>query len=301
MAITTGIAWCDATANFWIGCTKVSPACDHCYAEAEWANRRRRVTWGPHGARDFVKAGAGVIRTVQKNAAEFCQMRGRPPIVFINSLSDFADNHASIDPTWRTAVWNCIRTAPDVMFVILTKRPQNLPHYLPEDWGDGWPNVILGTTAENQVEADRRLPHLVAIPATIRLVSAEPLLGAIDLTPWLDEIGWVIGGGESGPNARPCHPDWAHTLRDQCAITNVPFFWKQWGEWIDYETALDVIGEDSPLIGDGQKRLRRHGTNRGDLTVLGNAMMIRAGLKTTGHLLDGAEHHAFPHIASRAA
>lgn len=297
MAITTGIAWCDATANFWIGCTKVSPACDHCYAEAEWADRRKRVSWGAHGARDFVKAGAGVIHTVQKNAAEFHRLRGRPPIVFINSLSDFADNHASIDPAWRAAVWDCIRAAPDAVFVILTKRPQNLPHYLPDDWGAGWPNVIIGSTAENQVEADRRLPHLVAIPAAIRMVSAEPLLGPIDLTPWIDKLGWVIGGGESGPNARPCHPDWARALLDQCAVTNVPFFWKQWGEW----GHADQVGPDNPALIRAQQLIihkdRLHLWHQADYKTA----LARIGLKATGHLLDGVQHHDFPQFASRVA
>ena len=291
MALTTKIAWCDATANFWIGCTKISPACDHCYAEADWATRRGRVQWGPHGVRDFVKAGAGVIRRIQKGAAEFLREHGRPPIVFINSLSDFADNHASIDPAWRTAVWDSIRAAPDVVFVILTKRPQNLVRYLPADWGRGWPNVILGTTAENQDEADRRLPHLIAIPAAMRMVSAEPLLGHINLSQWLAKIDWLIVGGESGKRARAPHPNWVRSLLSQCNRTGTPFLFKQWGEWTPTINGSRCIAQD----GRNMPNLEPHGRNGN-----GTARIERLGKDKAGRTLDGVEYHAFPSFTKAA-
>jgi protein gp37 len=229
MAETTGIEWADATANFWIGCTKLSAACDHCYAEADWDHRKHRVQWGPHGDRSPVKAGAIVVRKMQRQAAAFFAEHGRKPRIFVNSLSDFGDNHKSILPAWRDAVWQLARECPDVILMILTKRPQNLPRYLPADWGTGYPNVWLGTTVENKAE-ERRVDALRAVPAALRFLSCEPLLGPIE--PDLNGIGWVICGGESGREARPMHPDSVIALRDLCEAAGVPFFFKQWGEFL---------------------------------------------------------------------
>ncbi|MEL7784087.1 phage Gp37/Gp68 family protein [Citromicrobium bathyomarinum] len=291
MADRTKIEWADATANFWIGCTKLSPACDHCYAEADWDHRKHRVQWGPHGDRSFVKAGEQVVRKMQRNAAAFIAEHGRKPRIFVNSLSDFADNHRSILPEWRETVWQLARECPDVILMILTKRPQNLPDYLPGDWGAGYPNVWIGTTAENQTEADRRVPLLLSTPAAVRFLSCEPLLGPVmlDRLPtkdgWRDvlsgdyhtgpavicgepddpKINWVIAGGESGPNARPMLPDWARGLRDQCEAAGVPFHFKQWG---NHRPTSDC----------------EHGE-----------YMIPAKKAEAGRLLDGRPHDEFPH------
>lgn len=245
MADNTKIEWADATANFWIGCTKVSAACDHCYAERDWDHRKHRVTWGPHGDRSPAKAGADVCRKVRKGAAAFIAEHGRKPRIFVNSLSDFADNHKSILPEWREAVWLEARRSPDVIFMILTKRPQNLPGYLPADWGGGYPNVWIGTTVENQEEAYRRIPDLLATPAAKHFLSCEPLLTELCLRRWiwgwhptdmaeadrddqaLGGIDWIIVGGESGLGARPMHPDWAQSLVDQCRAAGVAVFVKQ--------------------------------------------------------------------------
>lgn len=229
MAEQTKIEWADATANFWTGCTKISPACDHCYAEDMMDRRYGRVTWGPHGPRVLVKAGPQVCRKVQRGAAAFIAEHGRRPRIFVNSLSDVADNHKSILPEWREAIWRAARDCPDVILMLLTKRPQNLRGYLPEDWGGGYPNVWVGTTVENQEEAGKRIPHLLSIPAAARFISAEPLLEPLDL-PNEHGLDWVIVGGESGRNARPMQPDWARSLRDQCARAGVPFFMKQMAE-----------------------------------------------------------------------
>lgn len=261
MALHTNIEWADATANFWIGCTKLSLACDHCYAERDWDHRKHRVTWGPHGDRSYVKAGAQVMRKMQRQAAAFIAEHGRKPRVFINSLSDFADNHKSIQPQWRDEVWQLARECPDVILMILTKRPQNLPDYLPTDWEDGYPNVWCGTTVEHETE-ERRADSLHKIPAALRFLSCEPLLGPIN--PALRGIGWVICGGESGPGARPMHPDWARSLRDQCATASVPFFFKQWGEWAP---RYDAVGREHPT---------------------------RVGKTSAGRLLDDVEHNGLP-------
>jgi len=314
MADNTKIEWADATANFWIGCTKLSPACDHCYAEADWDHRKHRVLWGPHGDRSFVKAGEQVVRKMQRNAAAFIAEHGRKPRIFVNSLSDFADNHRSILPEWRAKVWQLARECPDVILLILTKRPQNLPTYLPTDWGAGYPNVWIGTTAENQTEANRRVPVQLAIPAARRFLSCEPLLEPVDLeripsdggvikslsggiyrpygATWDSHrsLDWVIVGGESGLKARPMHPDWARSLRDQCAAAGVPFLFKQWGEW----APLDDV--DEALLGDGLPGADL--MPDGFACVHENPMstaLVRVGKKRAGRLLDGCTHDGFPH------
>jgi protein gp37 len=170
--------------------------------------------------------------------------------VFCASMADVFDNHRSILPDWRANLWSLIAATPHLDWLLLTKRPQNIAKMLPPTWSDGWPNVWLGTTVENQTEADRRIPHLLATPARVRFLSCEPLLGPVDLTrvknPVCGEVcaltgylgtgmygdygpklAWVICGGESGPGARPMHPDWARSLRDQCQAAGVPFFMKQ--------------------------------------------------------------------------
>lgn len=277
MADNTKIEWADATANFWIGCTKLSPACDHCYAERDWDLRKHRVTWGPHGDRSPVKAGAQVMRRMQTRAAAFREEHGRPPRVFINSLSDFADNHGSINPAWREAVWQAARECPDVILMILTKRPQNLPGYLPADWGSGYSNVWIGTTVENQVEADRRRGHLRAIPAVVHFVSYEPALGPVDWAGW-DFINWLIAGGESGPKARPSHPDWYRAALGFARANGIAFHFKQWGEW------YPAFVNDYAIDATGVRETRK----------IDGAVVHRVGKKRAGRLLDGREWSEWP-------
>lgn len=317
MADNTKIEWADGTANFWIGCTKLSAACDNCYAESEWDHRRHRATWGPHGDRSPVKAGAAVIRKHQRHASKFIAEHGRKPRIFVNSLSDFADNHRSILPEWRAAVWQLARECPDVILMVLTKRPQNMPRYLPSDWGDGYPNVWLGTTVEDQVEADRRIPDLLATPAAVRFLSCEPLLGPVSIGKFMrcegcpgcgttdcgasaSHLHWVIVGGESGPKARPMHPDWARSLRDQCQAAGVAFHFKQVGEWgwIDREQhhreyAAACNGE-APWPGD--RLLDADGTLLpGTSMDIGSRQHVRrVGKRAAGRLLDGREWNEAP-------
>ena len=252
MAENSGIEWTHHTWNPWVGCTKVSAACDHCYAEG-WAKRAGRPVWGPKADRQRTKTQGNPIKWNKR-----LEGTGRRERVFTASLADVFDNHKSIQPEWREAMWQTIKDCPNLDFLLLTKRPQNIKRYLPDDWGyDGYENVWLGTTVENQIEADRRIPHLARIPVGVRFLSCEPLIGPIDLT-WPESIygsdgppmccngdmcgcmgmptepplhygiDWVITGGESGPHFRPADPDWFRSLRDQCAAAGVPFLFKQW-------------------------------------------------------------------------
>lgn len=224
MAENSGIEWTHHTFNPWTGCTKVSPACDHCYAEG-WAKRSRHVAWGPHGARRRTKTWGNPVKWNRQAEAEGTRYR-----VFCASLADVFDNHRSIEPAWRQDLWRLIEETPHLDWLLLTKRPQNIVRFSPERWfTDGIPrNVWLGTTVENQEEADRRIPHLVQCPARVRFLSCEPLQGPVMIRRWLRKLEWVIAGGESGAHYRPVDPAWFRDLRDQCADYSVPFLFKQW-------------------------------------------------------------------------
>lgn len=279
MGENSKIEWTDHTFNPWIGCTKVSPACEHCYAEA-FDKRFGGERWGPKAARRRTST-ANWRKPLQWDKAAKAQGVRRK--VFCASLADIFDNHPSILPEWRVDLWNLIEATPNLDWLLLTKRPQNIHRYIPSGWNDGWPNVWLGTTVENQTEAERRIPHLLGVPARVRFLSCEPMLGPIDLRgvwthcpthdfesgfclgpcPDRQRVNWVICGGESGLNARPMHPDWARALRDQCSTANVPFFFKQWGEW-------------APSIDN--KRIQ----------------FERVGKARAGRLIDGVEHNGRP-------
>lgn len=228
MGENSKIEWTDHTFNPWVGCTKVSPACDHCYAES-WARRTGQAhLWQGERRRT---TGTNWRQPLKWNRdAEAAGVRRR---VFCASLADVFDNQ--VPSRWRDDLWHRIDQTPHLDWLLLTKRPQNIARMLPgpeigaPKWGDGWPNVWLGTTAENAEEYARRWSHVAAPPAAIRFLSAEPLLGDLgDMD--LGRVGapnWIIAGGESGPGARPMHPDWARSIRDQCAAAGVPFFMKQ--------------------------------------------------------------------------
>ena len=221
MAENSGIEWTTHTFNPWIGCTKVSAACDHCYAEA-WDARFGGERWGPKAARTRTKTWGNPIRWNRQ--AEDAPER---PRVFCASLADVFDNHRSIEDGWRRELWALIGQTPNLDWLLLTKGPQNITRYLPDDWGMGYANVWLGATIENQVEFDRRAHHLTGVPAAIRFLSMEPLQGPVDLRG-AHGLDWVITGGESGPHFRPADPDWFRSLRDQCAAAGVAFLFKQW-------------------------------------------------------------------------
>ncbi len=232
MAENSKIEWTDHTFNPWVGCTKVSPACDHCYAEG-WAKRTGHPElWT--GERRLTSEANWKQPIKWNRAAAAAGARHR---VFCASLADVFDNQV---PThWRWELWQLIAHTPALDWLLLTKRPQNIAKMLPQVWPWPMPNVWLGTTVENQEEANRRIPALLAVPARVRFLSCEPLLGPVSLSvTWLsvpvgdgpermDGIDWVIAGGESGGGARMMAPIWAASLRDQCAGAGVAFFMKQ--------------------------------------------------------------------------
>jgi protein gp37 len=240
MAENSKIEWTTHTFNPWVGCTKVSPACDHCYAEG-WAKRTGQAgLWA--GERRRTSVANWRLPYKWNNAAPLDAPR---PRVFCASLADVFDNQ--VPEEWRRDLFWMIRETPNLDWLLLTKRPQNIRKMLPDNWADGYSNVWLGTTVENQEAADRRIPPLLATPARVRFLSCEPLLGPVSLR-WMsgydykahqalgESVGqydaisglhWVICGGESGPGARRIEEAWAADLKRQCADAGMAFFMKQ--------------------------------------------------------------------------
>jgi protein gp37 len=224
----SAIKWTDWSVTFWMGCTKISCGCLHCFAWAQDELRFKRVQFGNHPR--VRTSDANWMKAFRYNAeAALFEWR---PIVFANVCSDFFDNQA--DPAWRAEAWEIIRRTRRLLWIILTKRPMNIPDMLPPDWGAGYPNVILGVSVENQREAERRIPALLAVPARRYALSCEPLLEPLDLRRWLPHFCWVIVGGESvspverGAKPRYMEPDWARSIRDQCEpVDGCAFLMKQ--------------------------------------------------------------------------
>lgn len=448
MAEQTGIEWADSTFNPWMGCSKISPACDHCYAERD-TKRFGSVSWGP-GAQRVRTSAAYWRKPLQWHAKPFaqcadCGWRGQWPDsdagrrgacpacdegalvearrrVFCASLADVFDNE--VDAAWLADLLDLIRRTENLDWLLLTKRIGNwrarltaAHQHVVEMMGGGteehrghvlWPlgmwiqawlagsapvNVWMMSTICNQQEADRDVPKLLAVPARVRGLSIEPMLGPVNVQKWLDPwscadcgyhgsendcgpdgcqecgaweafegsdachecgaddqsaqpscpscgshrsyardhgflfvnppdaVGWVIVGGESGPHARPFHPEWVRSLRDQCAEAAVPFLFKQWGEWRPINEGAEdwyrdlYVSNRRAREGELQERLDEiYGTRctvgRCAIHIDGSAhdvldpkawaqdarpmMTFRVGKKSAGRMLDGREHSAWP-------
>lgn len=208
MGKISGIEWTEATWNPWHGCNKVSPGCKNCYMY-----------------RDKARYGQDPGTVARSKTTFFDPLRwAEPKLVFACSWSDWFIEQAD---EWRAEAWEVIRGCPHHTFQILTKRPERILENLPTDWDKGWANVWLGVSIESQAYLER-MAILSTVPAQIRFVSAEPLLGPIELD--LDgTIHWVITGGESGPRARKMNPEWAIAIRDQSIRSGVRYFHKQNG------------------------------------------------------------------------
>jgi protein gp37 len=223
VAKETDIEWADSTFTTWFGCTKISPACDECYAERithgkGWGNQPRIRTSPSYWRQPLLWNADG---------PRFQREHGHRQRVFCSHMSDFFDNQA--EPEWRVEAWKLIRATPNLDWLILTKRPQNIIKMLPPDWGAGYRNVWLGVSAENEHYYRQRWSILAAVPAVLRFVSYEPAiapLGPIDIGVGVLP-GLIIAGGESGENPRYMDAAWARDVRDQCRKLGIPFFMKQ--------------------------------------------------------------------------
>jgi protein gp37 len=316
MGDTTKIEWADHTFNPWSGCAKISAGCTNCYAAALPPKMRREAAWGPLAERMPAGDAYWAQPRAWSRAAERDGVRRR---VFCASTADVFEDRAELDP-WRIRLWGLIDQTPHLDWLLLTKRPARMASWAAEH---GWPvNAWAGVSVENQAAADERVPHLLKVPAPVRFLSCEPLLGAVYLGEWLEAgyetngpqgwcslpspIDWIIVGGESGRQARPMHPEWARGLRDQAAEAGVAFLFKQWGEWAPIDdieaNGTDWPGMTNPDRADGGVRehfwrdswvrqrspVELHGRVGGDTSVL------RVGKKAAGQLLDGVEHLDFP-------
>ena len=211
----TKIEWAEETWNPVTGCTKVSPGCKHCYAETQ-AERFRGTKAFPNG----------FDLTLKPERLEQPQRWKKPRRIFVNSMSDLF--HEGIHDQYIILTYEIMRSTTRHEYLVLTKRAERMREMLTTGLGVYMhPNIWHGVSVENQDYALRRIPDLCDVPSPIRFLSCEPLLGPLDLTPWLDELQWVIVGGESGRGKRPIDLDWAREIRDQCAAAGVPFFMKQ--------------------------------------------------------------------------
>lgn len=230
MGEKTEIAWTDSTFNPWVGCTKISPGCDNCYAEAFMDKRLHRVQWGPHGERKRTSA-ANWHEPVQWNnrARGFQSSFGRRRRVFCASLADVFDNQ--VPNTWRLDLFDLIRDTTELDWLLLTKRPENIMKMGWPMWAGGGipPNVWLGFTAEDQEHFDRRWPIMREIPAAVRFCSYEPAIGPLTLHTGttLHGLHWLICGGESGHGHRPMEPEWEQNIRNECRGSGIAYFFKQ--------------------------------------------------------------------------
>ncbi len=231
MAEVSAISWTDATFNPWIGCTRVSPACDRCYAARDNERRKWVDGWGAGVPRKRTKTWGDPVKWNRKAA-----LTGHPLRVFVASLADIFDNE--VPQEWRDDLWQLMRETPNLRWIPLTKRIGNARKMLPPDWP--FPNAGLMSTLENQEVWDRDYPKLEATPATWRGVSAEPLLSHIDIGDARPD--WIITGGESGSGFRPLDMNAVRSLRDQCARNGVTFHHKQNG---------GIRGKDAGCLVDG--------------------------------------------------
>ncbi len=222
MAENSKIEWCDHTFNPWIGCTKVGPACDFCYAES-LSNRYGWVTWGPHGERKRTSPANWRKPIAWDKAAAKAGVRHR---VFCASLADWLDNQ--VPAQWREDLALLIDETPNLDWLLLSKRIQNFDKHAP--WhSDNLPsNVWLGITCASQDEFDRDYPKLAAVNARVRFISYEPALAPLIYVGGVSpRPNWIICGGESGHSARMMRPEWARDIRDACKTHGIAFFMKQ--------------------------------------------------------------------------
>jgi protein gp37 len=320
MGDRTGIQWTDATWNPVTGCTRVSEGCRNCYIERTPPFRM--------AGRKFINGSTGV----QLHPDRLGQpLRWKQPRrIFVNSLSDLF--HEAVPDEFIARVFSVMALAAGHTFQILTKRPERMQQWATDEaaralviaasgkadwkavrWPYAWPlpNVWLGVSVEDQKTADERIPLLLKTPAAVRFVSYEPALGPLNLRLYMPVIergrggpirssgglDWLICGFESGPKARPGHPDWARSVRDQCVGAGVPYLFKQWGEWAPYS---QMKSGETPGCTDYHSRRNAksvvlHPDGRQEnIFTMGAMTMLKIGKKLSGRLLDGREWNEFP-------
>lgn len=289
MADGTKIEWTDATWNVITGCSVVSPGCANCYA-MKLAGGRLRNHPSRKGLTTDTKAGPVWNGEVRFNDEWLDQpLRWKKPrMIFVCAHGDLFHEDVPLD--WLLQVFEVMKLAHWHTFQVLTKRAERMKHFVTK----AVQNVWLGVSVEDQTRADERIPQLLHTPAAKRWISAEPLLGPVDLSRFAGDswpLDWVVAGGESGPGARPMRTAWARSLRDQCRRENIPFLHKQNGAFVEGPVIADESWDGGAYVdvhGFGQTSVTRavvHGDGYASLPV---------GKKAAGRLLDGIEHNGFP-------
>jgi protein gp37 len=314
----TKIEWADKVWNTVTGCTKVSQGCKNCYANAVHDKRHKAFLQGKKVPQQYAVPFETIL--LHEDRLEAPLHWRKPQRIFVDSMSDLF--HPDVPDKFIGRVWSRMLECPKHTFMILTKRPQRMvdviSRLVAECERKGLrqaSNIWLGVSAEDQQTADERIPYLLQTPAAVRFVSCEPLLGPVDLLHHLAPVmhvnaekdlsndtanalvqmgrhvykylegallDWVIAGGESGPGARPMHPQWAKSIKDQCQAAGVPFFFKQWGEWVPRGMA-QLLGFDAKVS-----------KNTAFDAIPYPVIMSRIGKKAAGRLLDGREWSEFP-------
>jgi protein gp37 len=299
MSEHSSIEWTNHTFNPWWGCSRKSPACRFCYAD-KIASRWGHELWRRSGPRRMMS------EAYWRNPIKWnrdAEAAGKQALVFCASMADVFEIHpvpeinAKLGAA-RERLFSLVALTPWLIWQFLTKRPENVAELVP--WADEWPeNVWLGTSVEDNQRAAERLPILGRTKAKTLFLSCEPLLEDLDLTPWLsgehpDGIrrpDWVIAGGESGAKARPMHPAWLRSLRDQVVDAEIAFFFKQWGEWAP-------AGEG---IGLAQHNVGREMLVGPCLDDMGHRQVLRrVGKDKAGRLVDGRTWDEYPVIRQPA-
>jgi len=290
MSANSKIEWTDHTFNPWWGCVRVSPACRFCYADRD-ASRYGHDLWRKNGDRRMLSDQHWRQPLRWNREAEAA---GRPALVFCASMADVFEDRRDLDAP-RERLWRLIGETPWLIWQLLTKRPENVVRLTP--WGNDWPDhVWLGASAENQRFAEQRIPELLKVPARTHFLSCEPLLGPLNLAPWMDSlpaIDWVITGGESGAKARPSHPDWFSDVRDQCVRAGIAYHHKQNGIWAPrrYGPERDPWTDKRVRWIDQTGRTHPFGDFTGDQSW---ALIQRTSKEAAGRLLDGRTWDELP-------
>lgn len=293
--VKTKIEWATESWNPITGCTPVSEGCENCYAKRLAEERLKRLP----------KYRNGFKPTFHPEEIDAPCSRKKPRKIFVCSMGDLF--HSDIPQSSIATIFNTMCNCSQHIFMVLTKRPEQMLQIF-HNWStEGWDirahnHIWLGVTAENQKRADERIPILLQIPAAVRFVSVEPMLSEIRIHKYMYRkeikklhpkpglipgIDWVVAGGESGPRARPMHPTWALSLRDQCQAAGVPFFFKQWGEWAPFIYKSQTGESVLKLTVDSKKEIiMKH-----DNTAVN---MRKVGKKKAGRLLDGREWSEYP-------
>lgn len=275
MADKSKIEWTDATWNPLVGCSKISAGCKNCYAET-FTNRFKGIP-GHHFENGF-------DLTLKPNKLDQPIRWKKPRMIFVNSLSDLF--HKDVPLEYIHQVFDVMNQCTQHTFQLLTKRADRMAALMPDILKklelDSLPaNIWIGVSIENS-DVLHRIEHLVQVPALVRWLSMEPLLGPVPDIPHLDQLHWVVVGGESGRKARPMNDDWAQDIRDQCLNAEVPFFFKQWGEWLPWKQLMRKV-DDSALANI-------------ELTRIHDKLFLRPGKKKAGRLLDGRTWDQMPEI-----